>query len=313
MNKYYEDERISQSYLKRFLNNNPRALYRGLDEEYYYTREKIHFSKGKLLDLLLEGGDIDDYFYIESAEYKRPSDSVFSVAKEVYDLYGLNATEEQINEIRTEQSYQKRYTLETALKWAREVIKPILKDLEQRGDKVVITAEEYKAACCMSSAILFGSFTKPILDEIEGEFQVALYTEELKCLIDYLQIDHDKKVFRVVDFKTTGDYLERFKKSILKFRYDIQLSFYSYIVSQLYPTYKMLEPVLIVVSTKEPDYAEPFTLSTEIVKNARKGWIDKYGNTYKGWEQLLTIANNYNQEMYNADLINNGTNYINEL
>lgn len=314
MNKYYENPGISQSYLKRFKNPNPRSLHRGsLDEDYYYVRESIHFSKGKLLDVLLEGGDPNQWFYIEAPDYKRPSEVVESIAQEVYDKYGLEATDEQINESRLNHSYQKRYKEETALKWVTETLRPILEYKESHFGKTVITHEEYVEIATMATSILEGEYTKKILDEYEGEFQVEVYCDDLKGLIDYLQIDHKLKVFRVIDFKSTGDYLEVFKKSIKRFGYDYQLSFYSYLVSCKYPEYKMLDPVLLVVSTKEPEYAEPFTLGETVIKNARYGWVDKLGRIHKGWEELLSIARNYNQELYNKELITTGTNYINEL
>jgi hypothetical protein len=314
MSDYYGKPGISQSYIKRFRNPNPRALHRYRAEaEYYYVKEKLHFSKGKLLDLLLEGQDINPYFYIESSEYKHPSAPVESIAQQCYDQWDLEATDEQINDVRIEHSYQKRYKPETALKWVTETLRPILEHKNKIGLRTILTQEEFDVTATMATSILEGKFTKPILDELPGEFQVEIYCDDLKGLLDRLQIDHKKKVFRVIDFKSTGDFLEKFPKSIKKFGYDIQLSFYSYLVQCQYPDYTMLEPVLLVASSKEPEYAEPFTLSFAIINNARLGWVDKYGTVYKGWEELLQLARTYNQQMYNMSLIEKGTNYINEL
>lgn len=313
MNKYYENPGISQSYLKRFRNPNPRSLHRSpLDEDYYYVRESIHFSKGKLLDVLLEGGDPNDYFYIEAPDYKRPSEIVESIAQQVVDENCYNDVNRIIDIIR-KHNFQPRWKLDTISKWIDDKLDPVIKYKESHFGKTVITHEEYVQIATMATSILEGEYTKPILDEYEGEFQVEVYYEDMKGLIDYLQIDHKKKVFRVIDFKSTGDYLEIFKKSIKGFGYDYQLSFYSYLVGCKYLDYKMLDPVLLVASTKEPEYAEPFTLGETVIKNARYGWVDKLGRVHKGWEELLSIARNYNQELYNKELITTGTNYINEL
>lgn len=311
---YYEDSRISQSQLKRFLNPNPRSLYRSrVEEDYYYVKEKIYFSKGKLMDLLISDEDISEYFYIESEDYKHPTEVVESIAQEVYDKYALEATDEQIDEIRIRHSYQLRYKPETALKWITETLRPIVEHKVQVGDKTVLTQEEFNVIATMANAILEGPYTKPIMEEYPSKDQVDVYCDNLKALIDRLQIDHNLKVFRVIDFKSTSEYLEKFMQSIKKYRYDIQISYYTYIVQCLYPDYKALEPILIVASTKEPEYAEPFTLSYEVVNNAEKGFTDKYGRYYPGWRELLDITNNYNQELYNKQLIDLGTNYINEL
>ena len=218
-----------------------------------------------------------------------------------------------VYKIQKEHDYQPRWTEKKCIEWAENDLQPII-DLKQKiSNKLVLSQEEYTEIATMAQAVKEGEYTKPILEELPGEHQVALYTDELKVLIDYFQICHDTKVLRVIDYKTTHEYLERFIRQITKYGLDIQLSFYSYVASQLYPDYKVLEPILIVVSKKEPEYAEPFTLSKQVIENARLGWTDKYGNNRKGWEELLNEAKTYNGEMYNLELIKNKTNYISEL
>ena len=312
--EYYKHENLSQSDLKRYINPNPRSLHRRRSEdELYYQDPSIHFSKGSLLDRLLEGLEIDEYYYIESKEYKRSTSKVISIAQECIDLDLDIEDYEEILKIKEKQKYQPRWKEEKNLTWINDVLLPTIKNRKAAEGKIILTHEEFVQVATMANSMLHGEYTQPILNELPGTHQVAIYIDGLKCLIDYFQICHDTKVMRIIDYKSTGDYIERFPKSIKRWGYDIQLSFYGHIAKLKYPDYKLLDPILIVGSTKEPNWAEPFTLSPLIVKNAKEGWIDKYGRKLMGWKEMLIKCNNYNQEMYNADLIKHKTNIINEL
>ena len=312
MESYYKDPRISQSQLKRFINPNPRSLYRGSSEDdLYYEKESIHFSKGKLLDRLIEGLEVTEHYYIQSKDYKHPSAKVESIAQECIDL---ELTEiDDILKIKKKQGYQGNWKEETNITWVNDTLKPFIKQKKEIGDKVVVTQEEFDQVATMTNSMLEGEYTKPILDKFDGEYQVALYTDKYKILVDYLQLDHVSKVARVIDFKTTGDWLEQFKKSIIRFGYHFQMSFYSHVVGLKYPGYTVLPPVLIVGSKKEPEWAEPFTLSNKALKQAKDGWTDRYGKPHIGWLEMYERLSTYNGEMYNKKLIKRGTNLIKEL
>jgi hypothetical protein len=312
MESYYKDPRISQSQLKRFINPNPRSLFRGpTEDDLYYEKESIHFSKGKLLDRLIEGLEITDHYYIQSSDYKHPSARVESIAQECIDLELTDV--DDILEIKEKQGYQANYTEKKNIEWVNETILPFIKQKKAIGNKVVVTQKEFNQVVIMTNSMLEGEYTKPILDKYDGEYQVALYTKEFKVLIDYLQLDHTSKVVRVIDFKTTRDYLERFKKSILRFGYHIQMSFYSHVVGLKYPGYTVLPPVLIVGSKREPEWAEPFTLSLKVLEQAKNGWKDSSGKLHIGWLEMDERLTTYNGEMYNKKLIKRGTNLIKEL
>ena len=311
---YYSQQGISQSTLKRFLNPNPRSLFRSKEpeEDYYYYKEKIYFSKGKLLDMLMEDRlDITDYFYVEE-EWEHPSDVVESISQQVYDEGAIDNWT-RVLEIIKEHKYQSRWKESTIAKWVSETLVGLVIRKEQIGARTVITRDEFDVIALIADKIKTGPFTSQIMDEYPGHYQVAIYHEGKKALIDYLQLDHDKKVARVIDFKTTYEYLEYFPGQIKKYRLDIQLSWYSYLVSLKYPDYKILDPVLIVGSTAEPEWPEPFTLTPKVLMAARFGFTDRKGRYYPGWQELLFKLESYNHELYNSDLMNQGTNIINEL
>jgi hypothetical protein len=305
MNSYYEDQRISQSELKRWINPNPRSLYRKATSDLFYEQDKKHFIFGSLLDDMITGEDLDNYYV--TLDNARLSDTRESIAQYIYSAN--NEDPETILKAYEEHDYLSNYKEETKLKNYNEKIKPRVDLLIKTRNKIIVSQEDYNLAVQMSVAINSGEFTSPILSELPMSTQVALYTEEEKGLIDILQIDHDKKVARIIDIKTTGDYLEKFPKSIRKFRYDIQLSFYCYLLKQNYPDYTILDPVLIAVSVKEPDWAEPFTLTKNVIKLAETGF-DYQDYHYYGWRELLNKIKEYGGELYNKDLIEQKTNLI---
>ena len=314
MNEYFDHPNISQSGLKRYANPNPRSLYRSrLNKELYYRGKSIHFVKGELLDKLIEGLEIDELYYIEAEGYKHPTAKVDSIAQECIDLELDIEDFEEILKIKKKQGYQPNWKKPKNLEWISNDLLPVIKNKKLANGRIILTHEEFTSIATMTNSMLEGEYTKPILEEFNGKFQVAIYINGFKVLIDYLQIDHKAKIARVIDFKTTGDYIDKFVKSIKRYRYDIQLSFYSYVLQLKYPDYTILDPVLIVGSTKEVEWSEPFTLTKKILQEAKDGWIDRYGFKHMGWNEMLTRYNNYNGEMYNTDLIINKTNIINEL
>lgn len=307
MIEYYEDPRMSQSFLKKFLNPNPRSYFRSKDDDtLYYEKEKIYFSLGKLMDAILEDQDINKIFYIQPEGYKHPTKVVESIAQEVYD--SMDFSLDSILKVVKEHNYQPKWKKETKVNWINNTLLPIVNEKISAEGKTVISQEEYDLVATMANAILSGPYTQPILEEMEGEYQVPLYTERFKGLADYLQVDRKKKVFRVIDFKTTDSYLEYFAKDILKRRYDIQLSFYTHLASIAYPDYKALNPIIIAVSKREPQYAEPFELSEKVIFEAMHG-----NDKRKGWLELVHIAESFDHSEFNKELSTRGTNYINEL
>src|SRR5690554_2153347 len=53
------------------------------------------------------------------------------------------------------------------------------------------------------------------------------YTHKFKALLDRVMIDHDNKIIKLVDLKTTVDLVKFKEESFFKYHYDRQLAFYS--------------------------------------------------------------------------------------
>ena len=73
-----------------------------------------------------------------------------------------------------------------------------------------------------------------LYDELDGEYMFGIHG-----VIDNLVIDHDQKIIRVNDLKTTSKDISRFKEAIDYFNYDLQLGHYATLILNN-PMYKTL-------------------------------------------------------------------------
>jgi hypothetical protein len=112
-------------------------------------------------------------------------------------------------------------------------------------------------------------------DELDNEYVFGIHG-----VIDNLVLDHNEKVIRVNDLKTTSKDLTKFKEAIEYFNYDLQLAHYVMLVKNN-PYYKhflfegyTLEARFIVVDC----YAQiaPIKLSQETLDKATEKLLDKY-------------------------------------
>jgi len=223
-------------------------------------------------------------------EYKA-SAAVDSIIQELLDN---DLDYSQIINIARKQGYRNNYTDETLIEYF-DKYKEYYNFRKESKNKTVISVEDLELAGQMSTALLQGEYTSKYFKN--AKFQVDLYTDKCKGLIDILQLTDN--TVRVVDIKTTGDYLEKF--SFDKFNYDVQLLFYEQIVIHNYPKHELLPSTILAVSKKEPEYAEPFQMTEETRNN--------------GLEKLNTIWENYNywtqhHNYYNRELKENGVNYV---
>lgn len=122
-------------------------------------------------------------------------------------------------------------------------------------------------------------------------YQVPLVTAHkgstLKVLVDILVVDTEENIIYPIDMKTTGGNLTEFKRSGLKYRYDIQGSLYSFVIATAFPGYILAPFEFLVISKFTPTLPKFFTLSVEEVYNGRFGTTTASGFYYKGWEQLI--------------------------
>ena len=236
--------------------------------------------------------DFDKYFIVVD-KVETPTERVVSIIQELIDN---DLGFDEVLQYARKQDYRRTTS--------DEVLKKYLSDYEEyynfrkeAKNKVIVTNDDLQLASDMANAIKHGSYTHHYLEN--ALFQKDLYTEEYKGLLDILQIKNNTA--RVVDVKTTGDYLERFPKSMFRFNYPVQLLFYENLVKYNYPDLEILPSIIIAVSTKEPDYAEPFQLSEETRESAQELMTRMISN-YEYWTT--------HQYAFNKELKENGVNYV---
>lgn len=112
-----------------------------------------------------------------------------------------------------------------------------------------------------------------------------------KGALDIVRINHIKRTIQNADFKTSYDaYKHNFIRSIRKFKYGIQVSYYDALLAQWrdqhYPAYTILPPINITIDCflKKPQI---YLYKKNDLDMLRFGGVDKKAEMIKGWEQTL--------------------------
>lgn len=141
----------------------------------------------------------------------------------------------------------KRDSFETAkTKFFGTNIETYYLQLRESHGKCVIELSELEAAQAVVTRLKSDPITRDIINQktdsthtvycqfpIVGEMSAEITKSEpykLKCLIDKMIIDHEKKMIFIYDLKVTWDNEKNFKYSYLKYKYYIQMAIYFYLV-----------------------------------------------------------------------------------
>lgn len=122
------------------------------------------------------------------------------------------------------------------------------------------------------------NYQVPLVTEVEG----VVY----KCLVDMLVIDTEENIIYPIDLKTSSKKLQDFSNAARQYRYDMQASLYSFIISKCFPGYNIHNFAFLVGSKETPDVAKMFMVSTADIYYGRFGVTTPTGYTYKGWQEL---------------------------
>lgn len=246
---YRDSSAVNQSRLKLLLGNEPNLFLTSKEPDLYYE-EKDYFIIGNLVDCMLTTpNEFDNKFHVSNIV--KPSDKLMSMVNYIYDkvkqdlpdvfktikLTGAHATDNAIRSYVLESLEEHKYypswgettrinkIIECQSYWDELVI---------AEDKQVVTVEEKEKAdlivMSIKSAECSAHYFRPNTKDVENYYQVPLYFtyEDVDCkaLLDIIQVDHRSKTIYIVDVKTMWDNPLNFSKSVLKRRYDIQISFY---------------------------------------------------------------------------------------
>lgn len=248
---YFERPEVDQSRLKRLI----LGLEGFLDdrESKLYFEEKESFIIGSLVDCKITNREEDfDKQYHISTLIEKPSDTLKSIINYVYDKSLELSTDEetwknsQLSDYRdlilesiNLHNYQPTYKEQTKIDKV-VACSAYFNDLQLSAGKQVVSLEEYSVAETVSQSLV----TIPIIEgcirdypessvefnEFDVYFQLPIYFTykgvKCKALLDILIVDKVNNEYWIIDLKTMAGRTSDFFNSVMKYRYDIQISFY---------------------------------------------------------------------------------------
>lgn len=116
---------------------------------------------------------------------------------------------------------------------------------------------------------------KEIYFDVEQKnFEHLLQVFDCKAKIDRLIVDHEQRSFKLVDLKSTSSPLEQFHKSVQKYKYYRQLSFYVYAAQYMLPPGYSLDGVYIIATETTGYYrTRLFRLDDSYLDKGEKNWV----------------------------------------
>ncbi len=174
--------------------------------------------------------------------------------------------------------------------------------------KILTTDELVKSATEAKTTLATHPFTRGIFAQefgnVEKHSQVKLtFTyngHKMKCMLDWLIIDHDAKVIKPYDLKTGFDNADYFSKSYFYWRYDIQAYLYSGAVKELrdriYPDYTVEEFKFVFISRGNVYRPLVYRNTEKMLLATQKGY-ERFGKYYKSVDELIA-----DYQWYKADV-----------
>lgn len=263
-------------------------------EEEFYKKFALLDYKGPS-DKIVEV--IDDVF----EQYKSLKDSSFFFTGEIEDLSKSTLLDDNIlNTARRLEYGASNWKDETIIKKIKEDGSNYFNFLKDNEDKIMLDAWMLERAKNSVHVLKHHPFTSKYFTPVEGVdiyFQFPVIWKyngkECKSLFDILIIDHNNKIIKPVDLKTTYDDVLSFPYNYIKWKYYIQASFYSKSLSYLKLEYKELFDYkidlfkFVVISSQ--DSKRPLVYKTtdvDILVGEHGGYL-KDGTKIKGFKQLI--------------------------
>lgn len=309
MNKYYENEAISQSKIKKIFGH-PMSFKQSK------PISGPSLTLGSLVDCLLLTKEEFESRFIVASNHNIPDtvasiwDEYFSSREELgnFDVDNINTT--QLNNIAINNGYRKNQSEEIRLKYLNKGKEYYISKVKSK-DKILITSEELDKAKSIVESLRTNEFTSGYLDKI-SDTQVEIYFSlkgfedyPLKALLDWIEINKEEKTIRPWDLKTTSKPITSFRKEVFKYRLDLQASFYTTALKTNFPDYTILPFRFMVESTVYPGSPVIFECSDYLLQLGAFGGRED-GETYLGFIDGLKLIDwhtknnvwNYTKEQY---------------
>ena len=233
---YRKDPALSYSTLAKF----EREGFHKLDTLF----DKVETSSltfGSMVDTLITGSkeEFDELFFV--ADFPLIPDNESDVVKDIYNNSPKNII--NLKDVDPKIILDSCNRLSYRNNWKDQTrIDKIIQDGEEyfgilsvSENKKVVSSEDYKKAVLCKQAIEYSPATKDFFvtdpfsnENIERIFQLKFKSDtllpeiSLRCMVDLLNVNHDKKTIQPIDLKTSSHYEDEFYKSFTQWRYDIQ-------------------------------------------------------------------------------------------
>lgn len=244
--EYRKLNAISQSYLKSLLSDRK-----------YDEKDELKFLPGNLVDVMIYGTEEDVQLKYAILDGVRCDPMYLKIIDDLKVQYVDLPNLDQISEEEIVNAFKRN----TNLKWSNEVIynKTIenisvyWEKLQQIGDRVIITNEEYDRAVKEVEILKSNPITAQYINLAHPIDQMPFtgYYKGVFCKIlpDRINIDVVNKTIQLLDFKRTDASYKQYLIIAKNLDYPFQMAFYKEVLQSFYPDYHILNPILVVVSS----------------------------------------------------------------
>jgi hypothetical protein len=245
---YRADSSLSHSLLSAYARGGHKAL-----RETYYEKKKLSttaLSFGSLLDTIITSpGEFDKLYLVSDLEV--PSEKMKEVVDKLFTLYPAEPSLVTVSYEAIlgafDESFNNNWKPDTKVKDVIEKGNPYFKLLATKGDRTIVSKNDYLNALDCQEALCTNPYTcfifanaNPNVEvfyqlkfkiSMDGEDPLAWQKELMegntyRVMLDIVLVDHERKTITPIDLKTTSKDEESFDQSIVEYRYDLQASSY---------------------------------------------------------------------------------------
>lgn len=306
MDNYYTINAVSQSALTN-LSYGPKFYKNNLDR---LQEDTEAMTIGSLVDCLLTEKDkFNDIYYI--SKFSKPSGQMGLYINLLFKSYvpeeGILHHDNAYEQLKLDNGGKLQSSLEKFKERFEVEGQNYFDELVTGLNYKVITPEQFEIAERVANSLLTNEFTSKEFEgeevltqmEILWDYISPIDDEVIKCKsrLDLVVISHSEQVVYPKDIKVKMDSVGDFYSSYLRFRYDLQASFYTdalewfIIQNDLFDKttgrkYKIAPFRFIVESAKYPGTPLIFQVSENDLNVGRYGGTLK-GRRYKGYVELI--------------------------
>lgn len=308
-NEYSNLRNISQSDLKLLIKN-PKRFYNTIEMGERIESYGQHFIIGDLVDCMLTCPENMKNYHTDGVSCSETVQQIIENAIRL--IYNREEDSQEIQKMLSNVDHAREYLIQAGRekewnsKYGDDALFNAIKKQGGRyfelkakyPEKIIVSATDYAIAKRCVEAIEKDPITGPIVNHVNKSVQLILtgsYSNtETKGLLDLCIIDDERKTIYPYDIKTVRN-MSEFIGNYHAFGYGYQGSWYTDLLEQNYPEYKIAPFRFIVASTdvdlsKDASYDDSplvYTMSKVECKLYKEGGYDKFGNKVTGWTEAI--------------------------